>query len=842
MAIGMSERLRRAGVVTTLFAVAALLADGLGLARSGAPLGTCLLVFGASAAWALGLGTAFALLIAGLESLGAPLAARRRAGAVVAGGLFVLPAAAVLWLVLDDLLDGPGISRLHRIGAIRLGAGLVAVGGPMVLAWGATRLWAKAARSLRPLRTTVVALAVAGGSTALILLVDARVQPQRYPSFHLALWFAVLVLAGMTEVFCRRGPAARLELRPVALLGLIGLAAACLGWPLDRVPGARPLAFRSTLFLKQVVANVAPKPVADFAPVDAELLGRLRAAPTLDARALDDAFPGRRRFNVLLLSIDAVRYDRSRTTPPAREVLPNFNRLFARSVFFENAWTTYPATSQAFASLFSGLYPSATDVVQALRSTGERLEVRSQPVMAELLRASGRSTEAVTSFSRGMMSTWFPHIALGFDRFNAHAGSYRPLETPEAPKIAAHALDALDRLGEQTFFLWVHALDPHEPYRPTGAPVFGSKPVDLYDAEILYTDREFGRIVDALEQRGRLKDTVIIALSDHGEEFGEKGRFFHASSVCAAQVHVPMSIYVPGVAPKSVRRPVDFTDLLPTVLDLLGLDAVPGLHGQSLARLILEGDPADADDPRFPPPVAFAELSEPELIVGSRQEAYLRGSMKLVVDLDAGTKELYDLDADPREATDLAAARALETERLRSGLAALEALIQETKSRLPEPSDMVATLGKGLQSLNDDSNIYALRRADDAHLVDRLEEKIVELARPRRPSVVRRAAVLALGDGASAATREILVTLLRDEDESVGRAAAIALARRGGREGVDSALFAKVGDAAVRRDETIARAFLGEAPAVLALRKLLAAGIGLSEYETALARKAADAR
>ena len=107
------------------------------------------------------------------------------------------------------------------------------------------------------------------------------------------------------------------------------------------------------------------------------------------------------------------------------------------------------------------------------------------------------------------------------------------------------AISALDREPERPFFLWVHFFDPHAPYSPPGPHPFGESRADLYDAELLYADREAGRILDALAARDLLRKTAIVVFSDHGEDLVE---FDPGTALTEDQIHVPFGIVLPGRA------------------------------------------------------------------------------------------------------------------------------------------------------------------------------------------------------------------------------------------------------------------------------------------------------
>lgn len=700
---------------------------------------------------------------------------------LVSSAIIGVPLTAVLTWAARDLLSGPGISRKSWSSSARTFAPLAAflfvtfahaaaVGIARALEGSRKRsiptdVLARFFRRILPI-TLILGLAVA----------DARIQPLRYAAFHILVWTVIANIVALA-VFSRTLRPKRP--RPIgiffAALSAIAVFAVFLD-PFSARPQVRVLLLRETQFAKQMVANVLPSPKSRPLTVDGELLDAMRRKDVLDPAELDRLFPNRRKLNVLLLTIDAVRADRFGRAS-SRRLTPNLDLLADRGAVFTSAWSTYPATSQAFASIMSGLYPSATDVVTALRATGERLTERRQPTLPALMAASGRRTEAVTSFSRAMMKNWFPHIRSGFETFNARADAYGESETPDAAKIIADAIGSLDRADGRPFFLWVHILDPHHPYTPIGPALFGKKPIDLYDAEIHYADREIGRLLDALEVRGLMSETIVCFLSDHGEEFGEKGRYQHASAVSELQIHVPLMFFGPGIERNEITAPVDFTDVAPTILEWVGAEIPSGMHGQSQLKRLIGG--ATNGEPQGPAAWAFAELNEPEMTVGGRRFAVRDGALKLEFDDENRETFLYDLSVDPNESRDLAPSRPADVARLLTLLDTHRAMIEKTAAGRTRERPTTDALVRSIESGNIESRLYALETLAFAGFPESAEAAVIACARPRLPSQLRVAAVRALGAARGKDSLELLQSLPTSEDGEVAAESIVSLARRG---------------------------------------------------------------
>jgi arylsulfatase A-like enzyme len=220
------------------------------------------------------------------------------------------------------------------------------------------------------------------------------------------------------------------------------------------------------------------------------------------------------------------------------------------------------------------------------------------------------------------------------------------------------ALDAIDGTGIDRLFLWVHLVDPHFDeygFPPVYVPatgyedLFGSNPrTDAreaalmdYDRKIRYLDDQLRDFFGVLANRGILDRFLVVIAVDHGEEFFEKGRWGHTKALTNTLVHVPLLIRLPdrqaaGVVSDDVVRNLD---VMPTILDLLGIPPPPGAEGISL-RPAWEGG-------NLPHLLAYGES-----LRGGRNMRYLidpeRG-LKLIVDVKRKTRELFALTDDAEQ-------------------------------------------------------------------------------------------------------------------------------------------------------------------------------------------------
>jgi arylsulfatase A-like enzyme len=166
-----------------------------------------------------------------------------------------------------------------------------------------------------------------------------------------------------------------------------------------------------------------------------------------------------------------------------------------------------------------------------------------------------------------------------------------------------------------------------------------------YDAEIAYFDASFGSLLAEIRKLGWLDDSLVVFTADHGESLGDHDLYFqHGSSLFEAQIHIPLLILGPGVEPGAVATSVGSVDVLPTILERLGLPLPADLQGVSLNGW-LEGRPPPGGGAH----IVFAELG--------RKRAAILGPLKLIWDGDRKIVDLFDVGADPVEARNIVASR-----------------------------------------------------------------------------------------------------------------------------------------------------------------------------------------
>lgn len=404
--------------------------------------------------------------------------------------------------------------------------------------------------------------------------------------------------------------------------------------------------------------------------------------------------------NLLVISLDTLRPDRLGAYGHARATSPNFDALAARGGLFTRAVSESPWTLPAHATLFTGLHPLRHGVLQKGHKLGESLRL-----LPEILSEQGFATFAFTGGGFVLPTRGFDQ---GFDSYKSHMGS-RVARKEGIGRWLAPLLSAIDGAGERPFFGFLHGYATHCPYTPP-EPFAGTfrdpaaEPVKLaglcqddfaelaptpgqvravadgYDDCVRWMDEDLGELVRELERRGRMADTLLVVLSDHGEELHEHGTIGHGHSLRPEVLRVPLVFVGPGIAPARLDDDAALADVLPTLLELLGLEPPTGLDGYSLAAR-LRGGTAPAPPGRL----AYAEFAPAE--ARAPLEAWIEGDLHLVRDSASGALELYSRAQGDDATRDQAAQRTAEAEalaqRLERHLAALGRRAGEEAGELP---------------------------------------------------------------------------------------------------------------------------------------------------------------
>jgi len=405
--------------------------------------------------------------------------------------------------------------------------------------------------------------------------------------------------------------------------------------------------------------------------------------------------------NVLLIVLDTVRADAWELYGNDETVAPNLTRLAERGVVFEQAWANAPWTLPSIASAFTGRLPHelSMDWTSALG--------HAHPTLAEALSGRGwltggfvgntRYCSRETGLARGFVH--YEDYRLSWADFVFCTGLGREVLLSDVPlrlgyldwpgrkradEVSGGFLRWLDQHPRRPFFAFLNYWDAHDPYiapEPfrehwprtkqedqlmrhwwwiVKRPVTDEQVAMLrgaYEDCIRALDHKVGQLLDDLESRGRLEDTILIVTSDHGEHFGEHNLFLHGNSVYEPLVHVPLIVAWPGEIPRGVRvhAPVALNGLPNTVLQLI--DEPQAFSGASWVKHW-----TGHRRPAAAPELQVAELaSQPDNPpCYGRSPICRHGPMRCIREgrlkyIRAGesAEELYDLRDDPGETNNL---------------------------------------------------------------------------------------------------------------------------------------------------------------------------------------------
>ena len=381
------------------------------------------------------------------------------------------------------------------------------------------------------------------------------------------------------------------------------------------------------------------------------------------------------RLNVLVITIDTLRADHLTCYGYNRPTSPRIDQFAQDNVLFETVACQSPQTLPSHTSIFTGLNPRTHKVI-----SHESLVAEELTPLAQILKRQGYTTGAFIS-SHALDSKY--NLIQGFDTYWE---IHRQIPLPERianqdrevdPTTDA-ALEWLDEHGMSTFFLWIHWFHPHRPYNPppryrrqfaggydgpaSSEPDFimkvwreriqlGGEDIDhligRYDGEVAFSDVQVGRILDKLAAMDLLGTTVVILTSDHGEMLYEHEYYFgHDIALYDECIMIPLVIHAPELEPARTRigEFVQSIDILPTLLDLLGMDHPAGLEGKSLLPLIAGGRESTVDC-CFLETFPFPEKCPPRHGVRTADEKIIWKE----TESDSLIKEYYDLRTDPAE-------------------------------------------------------------------------------------------------------------------------------------------------------------------------------------------------
>lgn len=408
------------------------------------------------------------------------------------------------------------------------------------------------------------------------------------------------------------------------------------------------------------------------------------------------ALPGARSAtahpHVVIFLVDTLRADRVGLYGAPRPTTPVLDALAPESVVFENSYATSPWTLPTVVSLFTSTYLCEHGVnVDGLRPNQQT------PLLAQRMKDLGYTT--ISLYANTYLGS-SSGLHRGFDHFEL-----------TSRQDQGRLDEALQRYPNGPYFIYMHLIEPHDPYlfapaettdfpavdmklrqkivrlhrgyqkltradfsarRPLGTTDNASDQQELlrrldalrdeylalYDAAVREADRRLATLIATLRARGIWDDTLLFVLSDHGEELGEHGGWLHDQSLYEELTRVPLLVRLPRGANggRRIDAPATTVDVLPTLLELIGrADLIGEARGRSLAPL-LRGEAIDAEEIRV---VSMRHNVKKyyrpwKEARGDLNIALRRGPWKAIWNAEPDSVELYDLNADPRERHNLA--------------------------------------------------------------------------------------------------------------------------------------------------------------------------------------------
>ncbi len=365
--------------------------------------------------------------------------------------------------------------------------------------------------------------------------------------------------------------------------------------------------------------------------------------------------------SVILITLDTTRADRMGFLGSTRGLTPSLDALARQSVVFTHAYSQVPLTTASHATILTGTYPQFHQVNDFGVPLAEDL-----PYAPYIFRGNGYHTAAfVGSLVLDPETRSAPGFERGFDTYDAGfhrrrlgEDRYQAIER-RAGEVVGRALTWLSAHPKGPLFLWIHLYDAHDPYDPP-EPYKSRYSATPYDGEIAYVDAAVGKLLAQLRTRGLYDGSLIAVMADHGEALGDHGETTHGIFLYDETIHVPLLFKLPRQrsAGARVNSPAGLVDVLPTILESVGIPVPREVQGESLLSLLQPSAAHDRPE--------YAESDYPHRTFGWSSLRSLRAGKYLFI--EAPHKELYEPSSDPQEQRNLADTSAAVTGTLASQL------------------------------------------------------------------------------------------------------------------------------------------------------------------------------
>lgn len=384
--------------------------------------------------------------------------------------------------------------------------------------------------------------------------------------------------------------------------------------------------------------------------------------------------------HVVLISLDTTRADHLSCYGYDLPTTPNIDALAAEGHLFRNCTTPVPMTLPAHTSMFTGTIPPR----HGKHKNGDTVMDPSLPLLASMLQSQGFRTGA-------FLSAQVLNRSFGLDQGFSHYDDQFDTHERIGEDVNRSAFEWLDQQNpdEDSIFLFMHYFDPHDEYEPPEpfATEYSDHP---YAGELAYTDQCVGQVIEKLKSKGMFDSSLIIVTGDHGEMLGEHGELTHMYFIYQSAIRVPMVYRLPGGSPpQTIEDLTSIIDIVPTVCDLLEIDAPVGLQGKNMAGFF-RGDPPMPEDRYLYCESTHATLYNANSLIGlvSNDWKYIHTTRP----------ELYNLQDDPGELNNLVEQNARQADILRENLFQVaEAASREQQARQNRP--IAPELVRHLQSL-----------------------------------------------------------------------------------------------------------------------------------------------
>lgn len=317
--------------------------------------------------------------------------------------------------------------------------------------------------------------------------------------------------------------------------------------------------------------------------------------------------------NLVLISVDTLRSDHMGVYGYDKNTTPNIDAWAKDAYVFTNAYTVAPVTYPSFLALMTGKNQFDTKVV----NNSDQLINDGLITFPEVLKNNGYKNYAF--ITNKFLGSELTNLNRGFNEFNQYDYSENPIiNKPDYMLFINQVNKKIEKIKKEKFFLWVHLMDPHSPYTPTGnfqctygkeyCQIINQKGLieleterkklegcittplptsdiklfeTLYDGGIATADSLIGEILDSIKKTGIEKKTIVVLLADHGEGFDHNYNFAHSHVLYNSNIKIPLIIKYPfsiinnlfSKTNSSIDKMILNTDISSTILSLLNISS-----------------------------------------------------------------------------------------------------------------------------------------------------------------------------------------------------------------------------------------------------------------------------